>query len=230
MLRQIIKFSVKDFAIQKKSILSYMIVGMILISTFTILNITDKQMIFAITAFSIIYGFVNKALYEDEKNNTLRLIVSLPIKREIIVYARYLSTGLVMVLTTVVLLGISSLIPASQMSQSSSLTGIMCIMIILVFIIMLSIYLPLAFKLGYIKAANINRFIFVAIFAFFGAIAAALGGLFKGKAPENITNLDNFLSSLDLNTILTIAIASVLIIYLVSMRVSISLFRKRNVF
>lgn len=229
MLKQVLKFAIKDFEIQKKSVFNYFILGLLLTVIFSLANFSDRQMIFSLMVFVIVYGFVNKALYEDEKNNTLRLIVSLPVKRETIVYARYLSVG-VMAAFTACLFFVLSNVLTDGANESSAAGLLVSGATILVFIIMLSIYLPLAFKLGYIKAAGINRFLMIGIFAFFGAGAVAVEGLLKNNPPAFIVNLDAFLSSLDLSLIIAAALAAVLLVYIGSMRLSAAIFRKRELF
>lgn len=231
MLKQIMKLAVKDFEIQKKSILNYMIIGILMVVAFSLVNLIDRQMVFSLVLFAIVYGFVNKALYEDEKNNTLRLFASLPVKKEVIVYARYLSVGIILIFTTCLFLALGNVISGGNAANESSGASILIsIATMFVFVIMLSVYLPVAFKLGYIKAAGINRFLFIGIFAFFGAGSAAVAGLFKGKSAEYVNNLDAFLSSLNLNTVLAIIIVAALLVYLGSMRLSAAFFRKRDVF
>lgn len=167
MLKQIIKFAVKDFTIQIKSILKYIIVGLIMITVFSLVNLIDRNMVFSMIFFVIVYSFVNKALYEDEKNNTLRLIASLPVKREVVVYSRYLSVGFILLSTALLFLALGNAISGGNMANASSeASNLISIVTLLVFVIMLSIYLPLAFKLGYIKAVGINTFLFIGIFAF----------------------------------------------------------------
>lgn len=228
MLKQILKLAVKDFTIQKRTMISYVIIGLIMSAAFLLLNITDMQMLFTIIIYVIIYGFVNGALYADEKNNTLRLLVSLPVKKEIIVYARYLSVGVVTILTVGLFMGLTGVI--SGWDESAAGYAVMT-MTMFVFIIMLSVYIPMAYKLGYIKAASINKFVFVGMFAFFGAGAAVLGGLLKDSAkPEFLNGLDSFFSSLNAGAVLSLIAIIVLLIFILSLRVSIAFFRKGNLF
>ncbi len=231
MLKYILKFAVKDFEIQKKSVINYFILGMLLTAIFSLANFSDRQMIFSLMFFVIVYGFVNKALYEDEKNNTLRLIASLPVKRETVVYARYLSVGLMAAFTACLFFVLSNVLTGGNAANESSAAGLLVSgATVLVFCIILSIYLPLAFKLGYIKAAGINRFLMIGIFAFFGAGAVAVEGLLKDNPPAFIVNLEAFFSSLDLNLVIAAAIAAVLLVYIGSMRLSAAIFRKRELF
>ena len=230
MMTQVFRIVKKDFQVQRKSIMGYMIVGLVLVLAFSLMNMTQKEMLYAIAGFAIIYGFVNKALYEDEKNNTLRLLVSLPVQRDILVYARYLSTFIIIFVLGLVMSIISAITGRTTNDGEGFVAVIIILVTLLVFIVMLSFYLPLAFKLGYIKAAGINRFIFLGIFAFFSAVAFILNETVKNGDPGLYQKLDGFLATLDPALVLACFSAAILLLYLVSMRISIHFFRKRLLF
>jgi ABC-2 type transport system permease protein len=231
----------KDFQVQLKSMINYVAVGFVFMIVFTLMG-NGPQMAFPMSAFIIIYGFINKSLYEDEKNNTLRLLVSLPVKRDSIVIARYLSTvaiitaiGAVMGFLSMILAG---MLPAAGALESTEAAGTVANTLIvvftgLVFMILMSVYLPLAFKLGYIKAVNINRFIFLGIFVLFGAVPS----IFKMKgdrSPQDsfpwIGQVKSFIDSIGPAWTVTLLILFCLCIYVFSTYISIRLFRKRQLF
>lgn len=231
MINQLAKFVAKDFIIQKKSLKTYILMSAIMAIFFSITNANQPSMIIAVFAFLIIYSFINKALYEDEKNNTLRFLVSLPMKREIIVYGRYISVGLMIIIVTLTLLVLDRvLIAAGVWKMATGMSSLIIMVIVYAFIIMVSVYLPLAFKLGYIKAVGINKFIFIGMFAIFGALGIAAGSIFKGNPPEFLGRLDAFLSSLDAGVVGFLFGIIILIIYAISMKISIRFFRKRDLF
>ncbi len=234
MMKQVFRIAVKDFKIQLRSILYYLIAGFVLIVVFSIIGLAQKEMVYSIAVFAILYGFVNKALYEDEKNNTLRLLGSLPVKRDIIVYARYLSTGVLIIILYLSIWSYSVISDILTLEYTKDSTIIMVISLFMVFTVMLSIYLPLAFKLGYIKAAGINRFVFLGLFAFIGGVTAVLAGVLKNRQDSDISRkiaaLDLTVSSMNIMAIYGCILLFVLIVYLVSMRISIKFFRKRELF
>lgn len=230
MMKQIFRVAVKDFRIQFRSILNYLLVSIVMIVGFTLIGVTQKQMIYAILGFTVIYGFVNKALYEDEKNNTLRLLVSLPLKRDVIVYGRYLSTAIFIIVLSLLMFLLSVFTDLIAYSAYEPAILIILAATSAVMVLMLAIYLPLAFKLGYIRAAGINRFLFLGVFAFFGAVSFALTGVMKGKSPDYFQKLDMSLSGLNPALILVVLIIFSLLVFLLSMAISVKLFRKRLLF
>jgi ABC-type transport system involved in multi-copper enzyme maturation permease subunit len=231
MLNQLVKFIAKDFIIQKKSLKTYIILGAAMALMFSFTSRDNHSMVVAVVAFPVIYGFLNKALYEDEKNNTLRFLAALPMKREIIVYGRYISVVLMSIIVALVLYVLNYiLVMAGIWKSAAGADGLIILATIFVFMIMVSVYLPLAFKLGYIKAAGINRFIFIGLIALCGAVGVAAGSLLKGEPPEFIGRLDEFLSSISVGTAVLLSGIAVLAIYLLSMRISVYVFKKRDLF
>lgn len=230
----------KDFQVQLKSMINYVVVGFIFMLVFTLMG-RGLQTAFPMSAFIIIYGFINKSLYEDEKNNTLRLLVSMPVKRDSIVIARYLSTMVVIAVIGAVMGFLNALLagmlPAADVQAGTEVSGAIVNALIvictgLVFMILMSVYLPLAFKLGYIKAVNINRFIFLAIFVLFGAVPAIFQMTGDGSQESFpwILQVKSFVESIDPVWLLALFILFSVCIYVFSMYMSIKLFRKRQLF
>jgi ABC-2 type transport system permease protein len=234
MMKQVLRIAIKDFQIQLRSILYYLFAGLVLIVMFSIIGLTQKQMVYSVAVFAILYGFVNKALYEDEKNNTLRLLASMPVKRDIIVYARYLSTFVLIIVLYISIWSFSMISDILTIEHTDNVTFIMVVSLFMLFTVMLSIYLPLAFKLGYIKAAGINRFVFLGLFALIGGVISVLAGVLENKQDSGISRklaaLDVTLSSMNIMVIFGCIILFALIVYLISMRISIKFFKKRELF
>lgn len=225
-----LKLVLKDFQIQKKSFLNYAFVATVLSFFFAVTGMA--QMTFSMITFPIVYGFVNRALYEDEKNNTLRLLVSLPIRKETMVRARYASVAAIVLIMFLVCSVINVLMSAFEVSPLNELSmGFSLIAVsILSVVILISVYLPLAFKLGYIKAVNINRFLFVGIFAAFTAVGVVLQRIPQGQPPEFIIRLIDILKSIGVIEMLLIFTAIAVCIFLISMQLSTNLFKKRELF
>lgn len=102
------------------------------------------------------------------------------------------------------------------------------------FLILMSIYLPLAFKLGYIRAAGINKFIFLGIFAF-GISAGALLKTYGGKldqlvSPEFKSSVIGFVQGLNPYSVLILVLVIGMLIFIASMRISVRFFNKRELF
>lgn len=228
MMRDVMKLVLKDFQIQKSAVPKYVITGLAFVLIFYMIGGMQNQMIFSVISFILIYRFINTALYEDEKNNSLRLLASLPVRRDIIVIARYVSTGIF----SIALAAIMSIVMAltGMLSGEYLAASFVVFSSFLFFMIMISVYMPLGFKLGYFKAVNVNRFLFFAIFVLFAAIPLLLGRLGGGEPPEFAVRFGAMLEAMEPSLVMAGFAIFALLVYIVSMRISIGFFRKRMLF
>lgn len=220
----------KDFAIQKKSLKKILFIVLFFTVYFSLLG--QQIMVSTMLTFFIIYGFFNTAFYEDEKNNTLRLIASLPVRREQVVYSRYISLAIVMLVTTLVIRSLAMLLVINGIWEKQPDMDIDTVSLVVTaaFIVLLSVVMPISFRMSYIKAANINRAILFVIFGFFTVATLTLKDIIGDKPPELLTKVVEFFEEADKNLLLAAATVIVILIYLASMRVSVIMFRKRNLF
>lgn len=226
MKNETIRLAVKDFQIQVKSIKSYVITLLVFLAVFLAMSPKQYQMAFSMAALVTLYRFINMTMYEDEKNNTLRLIDSLPVGRETVVRARYLSTG-ILAAALIIVLGAVSFI-AGSIDRGASAAATICVF--LVYVILMAVYMPIGFKLGYIKAVNVNRFIFIGIFLLIGFASVLMGnpaGQQGSNAAESLTAM-----FADTSPVLVTAIFAVaaFLLYIVSMKVSVVFYKKRELF
>jgi ABC-2 type transport system permease protein len=216
----------KDFSIQKKSLIRYLIVSVFFIFVFAFA--LEQQLLFALAMFPIIYGFLDRSLYEDEKNNTLRLLVSLPIKKELIIYSKYISTALMISSITIVFSIISKIFIASGIwKKNNTITSTALLVLIMIFVILISLYLPVVYKIGYIRAAGMYRFVLMGIFALAISFSVLAKDFFATSKFINVYNFATTLKPLYLDIIILLLISS---IYVISMKVSSINFNKRNLF
>ena len=146
-------------------------------------------------------------------------------------YARYITLAIVTVGTFALFTLVYYVLVLSGVLKEELGTGIVSFfIIILFFIILVSVYLPLAYKLGYIKANSINRFFLIGIFAVSTAAGLVLKNISESSPPAFISRISEILSSVNPYTMLIFAIAFTASIYLVSMELSIKYFRRRNLF
>ncbi|MGI6669914.1 MAG: ABC-2 transporter permease [Acetivibrionales bacterium] len=230
----------KDFQVQLRSMVNYTFIGLAVMLVFALTG-EGLQMAFPVWAFVIIYGFINKCLYEDEKNNTLRLLVSLPLKRDSIVVARYLSTAVMIIIAGAAMWFLnpllSGILPAADIHAAGDVSraivnAFAVVGTSLVFMLIMSVYLPMAFKFGYIKAVNINRFVFLGTFMLFGAIPAISrlkGDNQQGSFPW-MEQVELFIESIGPEWLIALFILFCACIYVLSMCLSIRFFRKRQLF
>lgn len=226
MKNETIRLAVKDFQIQVKSIKSYVITLLVFLAVFLAMSPKQYQMAFSMAALVTLYRFINMTMYEDEKNNTLRLIDSLPVGRETVVRARYLSTGILAAALIIVLGAVSFIAGSTNGGASTAAT----ICVFLVYVILMAVYMPIGFKLGYIKAVNVNRFIFIGIFLLIGFASVLMGnpaGQQGSNAAESLTTLFD-----DTSPVLVTAVfaAAAFLLYIVSMKVSVVFYKKRELF
>lgn len=227
MKRETIRLAVKDFQVQGRSIRSYITTILVIVPLILLFGgLNQTRMKFSTAAFILLYRFINSSLYEDEKNNTLRLLASLPIRREAVVKARYLSTGiLILVLTFAV-----GIISAFTGGDDTGVSDVLGLFMVFVYIILISICMPIGFKLGYIRAANISRLIFFGIFMLFGAIPALLGGVTGQQDHGMSTEFMVPLATEDLVLLAGIFAVVTLLLYIVSMKVAVVFYKRRNLF
>ena len=165
-------------------------------------------------ALLTLYRFINSTMYEDEKNNTLRLLDSLPVRRETVVRARYLSTGILAAALAVILVAAAAF----------------TICTFLVYIILMSVYMPIGFKLGYIKAVNVNRFVIIGIFILFGAVSMLVSNLAGWQDHTQAEKVLVLLAETDPALITAVFAVITLLLYIVSMKVSVVFYKKRELF
>ncbi len=220
---------VKDLILQKKYFPQNIIIFVFMVILFSLSSNAIGIMLGSAT-FIFIYSFAMRAFYEDDKNNTLRLLVSLPLKKKTIVYARYFAVLVVnLVITLVFALAAVAmknynilLAPGEALAFLYSLPFYLSL-----YMILCAVFLPINFKLGYIKAASINRFIFM---GFFIAIPVLLNFL-KNLVPfQTFQNIISSLENIPYNLFMIILPIISLIVYLVSMVISVSFFHRRQIF
>ena len=235
-MRQLI---LKDFAIQKKSMPVYLsLAALFFLFYYTMgdLNLTAIMM----PVFIVAYSFTNRSLAEDERNHTLRLLVSLPLYRNQLVRAKYASVSLVVfplfLLFAVVGYAFGLKVPGVDESDPNGfgVVALFMSLLLLTFMVIMSVYLPLVYKLGYIKAQTINRFVILFIFAIgagAGALLSRLAKLYGDKGtPGWLEDLVGVLERMNLFVLSAMIIAIALILFLLSMLVSMRLFERKQLF
>jgi len=219
----------KDFSIQKRTLIKYLIASILFMFVFAFA--LEQQVLMAFAMFPVIYGFLNRSLYEDEKNNTLRLLVSLPLKKNDIVFAKYISIGIMITVITIIFTVFSKLLVLSGIWHMDNMIASSTIAtMVLIFVILISTYLPFVYKLGYIRASGIYRFVFMVIFALAISFSVIAEKLFDSWNILFVMNAIKFLMSLNPVHLDAIIFIFIILVYLLSMKLSSILFNKRNLF
>lgn len=237
-MRQLI---MKDFVVQKRVMPVYLLLAaafFLFYYSMGDLNLTAIVM----PVFIVAYSFMNRSLAEDERNHAMRLLVSLPLYRNQLVRAKYASIALV-VFPLFLLLGVAANtmgleVPGVSASDGDpSGFGIIALVMsinLLIFIIIISIYLPLVFKMGFIKAQTINRFVILFTFALgagAGALLSRFGAAFGDKGmPGWLQSFTEWLERTNMFVLSAMVLAVAVILYLLSMLLSMRLFERKQLF
>ncbi|MCL6458029.1 MAG: ABC-2 transporter permease [Gorillibacterium sp.] len=237
-MRQLI---LKDFVVQKRSMPIYLLLGFVFFLFYYSmgdLNITAIVM----PVFIIAYSFMNRSLAEDDRNHTIRLIVSLPLHRMQIVKAKYASIALVVFPVFVVFgllgkalgLGIPDLDKDVGDPEGAALIFLVMSFFLLAFIVLISVYLPLVYKIGFVRAQAINRFVVVftiALGAAAGILLTRVAANYGGDGPpEWVKGVIAFIEGLNLYVLSMMILFLTIVIYLLSMLLSIRFFERHQLF
>lgn len=152
----------KDLLVQKKTI----ILSLILIIFYAFYFGDMGPAGLALSAFTVTYMLTLGAFCIDEKNNSDKLLISLPIKRSSIVLSKYL---LVLVITAYVILlnfFITTVVKLFNLSLNPlPLTTEGVLSSFAVPVLYCSIALPIVFRFGYLKSRMINLIVFFSLIA-----------------------------------------------------------------
>lgn len=212
----------KDILIQKKTIalsLAYMIFFIIAFQ-----HMGGNGFISAVVA--VVYLLVNTALAYDDKNKAEVMLNSLPIKRRDLVSAKYISIFVYSIMEVVFYFLASLLIKVTGIPvQLSNITPLGIISGLFSVVLLNSIYLPLFFKMGYIKS---KWFSFILFFIFFFGVVSLMEHFQRGIENGATGVIFSFLrNASDIQVLFSISVV-VLILALVSYAVSIILYNNRE--
>jgi ABC-2 type transport system permease protein len=153
----------KDILILKHNLWFAALYGFVALFAFS----TFKNGALSAALVGVSYTLITQACAQDDKNKSEIMVISLPILRREVVLAKYLSTilfaiiGLLsyfLALIAVTLLGIPIYV------QKITLAGLVGPFFALVLLV--SIYFPIYFKLGYLRSRMVGMFLFFACFFF----------------------------------------------------------------
>ena len=216
---------IKDILIQKKSLLYAFLYAIFLSITFSTLK-PEGMGLYVLCPIVITYLLIYYAVNYDDKNKSEIIINSLPIKREDIVIAKYISTfiyAIIGIIYATVIALIGKYIGFSIYTMSISLLDI-----ILVFAavgIFASIFFPVYFKFGAIKARIFNILLFMIIF--FLPVTAIDYAI---KHPNNtlVQKLNYFINNTSSFTQNSLVLIIGMIFFLVSIMISIHIYNNRE--
>lgn len=230
-MRQLI---LKDFAIQKRTAYMYLIMGLLFFFFMTALD-QHNMMSVMMPVFIIVYSFINRSLQEDERNHATRLLLCLPVPRAVLVKAKYASVLLAALASFAVLSLVGLLGGALSFdTPDDRILNLLIIAIITFFCTLLvSILIPMVYKIGIVRAQNINRFVLAGL----GLLGGSSGALIRAVRsrldlssgpPAWLDRIDQALSRTSPYMWVVLLLALAVLMFLVSMQVSIRYFDKRE--
>jgi len=212
---------VKDILIQKKIFLFGFIYIVLIMISFQ----QSGSTMFGTSVVAFTYILIQSACAYDDKNKSDVLLNSLPISRVTIVSARYVSIFIFAAIATAYYLIISVIIRASGLPiQIYVVTFESVLGVLFALLLISSIYLPIFFKVGYIKSKTINFIVFFIVF--FGG-TVYLQDLAKKDVPFVRSALE-FISRQSDTTIAAALIAVMVLMLVVSYCLALHNYRKRE--
>ncbi|WP_291579921.1 ABC-2 transporter permease [Clostridium sp. UBA6640] len=211
---------IKDFVVQKNSIkfiLLYALVGNLLFAS-------SGGGAYIMIPMMISYVYLLGGLSHDDKNNSEFLLNSLPVSRDSIVYAKYLSVIIFSAIAIVLTMGgifIMSSIGVGKMTGNMGIEDIVGFLFgIMIF---MAISFPLYFKYGYAKLRYLN----VVIFMLFLVVPMIIK-LINDNNNSFILSIKEKLLSLSDTQIGIVIICMALLIYLLSLVLSLNIYKKKE--
>ena len=122
------------------------------------------------------YSISLNNLYIDEKNNSFRFLLTLPLTRPQLVKGKYASCSIISGLLFIILLLVQIILDI--FFDFSSQTYFSLFYMAIMTAILNSVFFPLAFKLGYMKTIQISRFVYIGVILGLGFLLSGLTKLF----------------------------------------------------
>ncbi len=220
----------KDLLVQKKTLLFIFVYALLLIF---IMQGSDTYSAFISTFFC--YMLIMTSCAYDDKSRADVLFNSLPVKRSTIVWAKYLSVFVYMLLITgiysiikaaVYLIGQPLLLPA--LSAEGFVGGFLAVSLLS------ALYFPVYFKFGYMKSRIFNFILFFLLFfgiTVFGINAAGTASALNYYAHSQsgaIQTTINFLQALSGLQLLGLISALILAVLALSLFLSLKVYQRRD--
>ena len=209
----------KDLLLSKKTILFASLYAFFIMIGFRQTPISG----FSAGLMTVSYLLVSSNLAWDEKNKSEILLNSLPIKRTTIVLAKYLSSALFILLSFTVFLIVLLFFKLSDQPipplNPSLFLGILAAQILI-----FSVYLPVYFKLGYIRSKMVNMLIIIAMFA----VSALFAEFIRLEYPPALKAVVTFSQTLSQIGIMTFLALTLFLVTMLSIRLSIVFYRKKE--
>lgn len=214
----------KDFLLTRKTLLVSIAYAVFILIAFQSETLALASYIMG--AVAITYLYLLSVCAYDDKNNTELVLNSLPLSRESIVKARYLSVFIYLALALVIIGGLGFLfkavglpIPRNYLSPLDVLGAFVSIGLLC------TIYLPCFFRWGYIKSRLFNLVLFL---LFFFIPSLLVDYVQRKYSQESMGQLIAFLNGLPSWSISAVLAAVILFLLYISYRVSRIIYSRRE--
>lgn len=160
-MQNILNLIWKDILILKRNLWIAALYGFVALFAFS----TFQNGALSAALVGVAYTLINQACALDDKNKSEILMISLPLLRRDIVLAKYLSTFLyaIMALLSFVLAqSVVTILGIPVYVEKITIPGISGALFAL--ILLVSIYFPIYFELGYLRSRWVGMFLFLACF------------------------------------------------------------------
>jgi ABC-2 type transport system permease protein len=164
---------IKDVVLQKRTIL----IGFIYVAVMALAFSNGGAAMFTASTFAVAYLLIQTPCAHDDKSRAEAMLLSLPIRRNTIVAAKYASVLLwaliavfeyVVLYYAVLLSGLPFRMPPVSADNALSLAAAITVFV--------SIFYPIFFKFGYMKTRYVNIILFAGLFASGSILVYVLGG------------------------------------------------------
>lgn len=155
----------KEFLIQKKYFLVFLGYSIFMLIVLSLSPQGTVESVYAVAGIAITYMFVQYSCAIEDKNNSEKILNSLPVSRSKIVFSKYISVILFSVFVTVIIGLLGELFTKLSFVYIKKISIEEIISILTASWILASVYLPIYFKFGYIKTKLFNIIIFFVFFS-----------------------------------------------------------------
>ncbi|MBN1649247.1 MAG: ABC-2 transporter permease [Spirochaetales bacterium] len=164
------------------------------------------------------------SIYIDEKNNSNRFLLSLPLTRDQVVKAKYIGTSAVMLMLIPVLFVMETVIAVFTHVNATSYFAV--IYSVLLVILLNCLFYPVNYRLGYMKAMQLYRIMYLVIFMGIPFLLSKISRSLSADAVRRLTELASTGAGIPL---LLVSVCIVALLFLLSLRLSQAFYRKKEI-
>lgn len=211
----------RDFLVQRKRILLAAVCCVVLTALLRFMG----EFALVPTVLMAVYFVLISAFEYDDKYKVDGTFISLPIKRQSLVLVRYLEVPVLTASVVLIYVLVTSLLNL-WFPRMSPVGVLMPATGFLIASLMSGLYMPIIYRLGYVKAKIFNMAILLA-FAMIPATVMVLGKT-GGEMNMSLMNMSSWIATASRGMVASLMFAVAIVILVVSCLLSIRLYRKRQ--